>query len=39
MNIIEVIPKDDYTLYIKTEDGKAGGGMCGLIWIPRSLRH
>lgn len=24
MNIIEVIPKDDYTLYIKTEDGKAG---------------
>lgn len=24
MNIIEVIPKDDYMLYIKTEDGKAG---------------
>lgn len=24
MNIVEVIPKDDYTLYVKTEDGKAG---------------
>lgn len=24
MNIIEVIPNDDYTLYVKTEDGKTG---------------
>ncbi len=24
MNIIEVIPKDNYTLYVRTEDGKAG---------------
>jgi len=24
MNIIEVIPKDDYMLYIKAEDGKTG---------------
>ena len=24
MNIVEIIPKDDYTLYIKSEDGKAG---------------
>ncbi len=24
MNIIAVIPKDNYILYIKTEDGKAG---------------
>jgi len=24
MNIIEIIPKDDYFLYIKVEDGRAG---------------
>jgi hypothetical protein len=24
MNIAEIIPKDDYMLYIKAEDGKAG---------------
>jgi hypothetical protein len=24
MNIAEIIPKDDYLLYIKAEDGKAG---------------
>lgn len=24
MNIIEIVPKDNYTLYIKTEDGSAG---------------
>jgi hypothetical protein len=24
MNIVEVIPKDDYTLYIKAENGKTG---------------
>jgi len=24
MNIVEVIPKDNYMLYVKTEDGKAG---------------
>lgn len=24
MNITEIIPKDDYLLYIKAEDGKAG---------------
>jgi hypothetical protein len=24
MNITEVIPQDNYTLYVKTEDGKAG---------------
>ena len=24
MNIIEVIPKEDYTLYVRMEDGKAG---------------
>ena len=24
MNIVEIIPKDNYTLYIKTEDGNAG---------------
>ena len=24
MNIAEIIPKDDYLLYIKSEDGKAG---------------
>ncbi len=24
MNIVEIVPKENYTLYIKTEDGKAG---------------
>lgn len=24
MNIVEIVPKDNYTLYIKAEDGKAG---------------
>jgi hypothetical protein len=24
MNIIEIVPKDNYVLYIKTEDGKTG---------------
>lgn len=24
MNIVEIAPKDNYTLYIKAEDGKAG---------------
>ena len=24
MNIVEIVPKDDYVLYIKTEDGKTG---------------
>ncbi len=24
MNIVEIIPKDNFTLYIKAEDGKAG---------------
>ncbi len=24
MNIVEIIPQDNYTLYIKTDDGKAG---------------
>lgn len=24
MNIVELIPNDDYTLYVKTEDGEAG---------------
>ncbi len=24
MNIVEVIPKENYTLYIKTDDGRAG---------------
>ena len=24
MNIVEVVPKDNYTLYIESEDGKAG---------------
>ena len=24
MNIIEIVPKDNYVLYIKTEEGKTG---------------
>jgi len=24
MNIVEIIPKENYILYVKTEDGKAG---------------
>ena len=24
MNIVEIIPKENYMLYVKTEDGKAG---------------
>ena len=24
MNILEIVPKDNFTLYIKAEDGKAG---------------
>ena len=24
MNIVEIVPKDNYLLYIKTEDGKSG---------------
>jgi len=24
MNILEIVPKDNYTLYIKTENGKVG---------------
>lgn len=24
MNIVEIVPRDEYILYIKTEDGKAG---------------
>ena len=24
MNIVEIVPKDNYTLYVKAEDGRAG---------------